>query len=113
MIKITTTKEKFLAIINITTQIITHFNTEILIMKRNSEYARTRADIFIITELNRKMRSKFITIEHKPNNYKFSFSFNEIQAYCIIQYYNSVKLDPYSMATMQEISNPIYRHLLS
>lgn len=112
MIKLKLTKDKFIAVISVLDAIIDRLNKQIPSMKQDMAYARIKADVYVLQDLSRKMRSKLVMIEDRSGSHPMTYSVTEPQACCIMQYYTPNTKQPYSMAIMQEISDPIYQKLL-
>lgn len=114
MIKLQLNKFKIVSLIRITEAVVNRITNE----RQQLTYSLKRAEItahkFILQELSRKLRSKFILIEHKPDMQNFFFSVNEMQAYILILYKDTAigKTD-YDYLTIQDLSVPIFKKLLN
>lgn len=112
MIKLKLTKDKFIAVINVVTIIIDVIEKKLHGMNRDMQFARIKSDLYELNELSRKMRSKFVMIENRSGDHTINFSVSETQAFIIVYYKEICKHPSYSMAILQEISDPIYKKLL-
>ncbi len=115
MIQLKLDKFKIISLI----KIVDLVNQDLTIYKTQLKYSLKRAEVsahlFILEELSRKLRSKFILVEHKPEHCRFMFSVNEMQAYVLILYKNNIPFigSEFDQAVMENISAPIFKHLLN
>lgn len=115
MIKIKTTKQRIYVMVGIITEIVSGIKRGREVVQHTSakrmEYA---AHIFILEELSRKMRSKFVRLENQISTYKFQFSFNEMEAFVLMLYAgNRIIENDFQSLVILEIKEPIYKHLLN
>lgn len=114
MIKLQLNKYKIVSLIRVTEAVLNKITNE----RNGLNYSLKRAEIsahkFILQELSRKLRSKFVMIEHKPDMQNFFFSVNEMQAYVLILYKDTpIGKTDYDYITMQDLSVPIFKKLLN
>lgn len=112
MITLKITKDKYIAIINGITGITQKMRDDLKIMEHDMNRAQTNAHLDVWEDLSRKMRSKVVMMEKKPGNHKVNFSVNGIEALLFVVYRKACYQEPYIMATLQEISDPIFQRLL-
>lgn len=112
MIKLKLTKEKFSLTIGVLTKVIHTLDNMLMGMKPTIEFCRVKSDFCELKELSRKMRSKLVIMEDKPNKHPLTYSVTEIQAFIIMYYRNICKHDPYSESIMNDISETIFKKLL-
>ncbi len=114
MIRIKLTKDKFKSIIQVIDTIRLQLNKDKLHLKE-WDLAMANAHLCVLDDLSRKMRSKLPLMEDKPGFHKLTWSVNENQALIIMSRKDlgGGMEDSYNMATFQEISDPIYKVLLS
>lgn len=74
---------------------------------------QANAHLYVLEDLNRKMRSKAILVETKPGQHPVIYSINEIQGLVFITNKENFPADPYTMSIIEEISNVIFLKLLS
>lgn len=112
MIKLKTTKNKFIATINAVGQMAASIRNN----KKNLKdwpLVQANAHLFVLEEISRKMRSKMIMLETKRDHHAFTYSINEIHGLVFITNKGNFPADPYTMSVIEEISNIIFLKLLS
>lgn len=116
MIKILTTKDKLKATIR-GLQIIIDKLTKDKREYREWDLIQANAYLPALNSLSRKLRTKLISLEERPSNYRFRYSIDELHAMVLVYYYQMAQfksqLDPYCDAALQEASGPIFLKLLS
>lgn len=112
MIKLKLTKEKLSLVIGVLTKVIDTLDNTIMNMKPTIEFCRVKSDLCELKEISRKMRSKLVIMEDKPNKHPITYSVTEIQAFIIMYYRNICRYDPYSESIMNDISETIFKKLL-
>ena len=115
MIKLQLNKYKLVSlthIVNVITNTLYYQRQE---LKYTMKRAEISAHIFILQELSRKVKIKFIQVEHKSDLQQFFFSINEMQAYILMLYKDDCidSSSGYDMETMQELSVPCFKKLLN
>jgi len=116
MIKLHLNKYKLISVIKITEMIKQILPSEFAVVTLSLKRAEITAHNFVINELSRKLRSKYISIEHKPGTHNFFISIDEMQAYILMLYYHpdlSESITPYDLSVMGEILTPCFKHLLN
>lgn len=112
MIKIKTTRQKIGALITITAAIIHYIKAQREQLKYSLKRAELSAHLYIIEELSRKVRAKFILTENKPANAKLQMSFNEMEAYILMCYAPEKNIGNYELSVISEMKGPVFQHLL-
>ena len=100
----------------IVSDIISSLNTERNQLVHSLKRAEIAAHLFTLHQLNKKLRVKYIHVEDRFQDYNFNLSINEMDAYLLILYRDYSHFTPeksYHLLTMQQISEPIFKHLLS
>lgn len=75
--------------------------------------AQANAHLYVLYGISKKMRTKLILVEDMAPNKRFKYPIDEIQALVLMSCPDIVNKDPYCTAVIQEISNPIFQHLLN
>lgn len=114
MIKLQLNKFKIVSLIRITDAVIRKLEHDREALTYSLKRGEMAAHNFVLKEFSRKLRSKFISIEEKPDMQNFFFSVNEMQAYVLVLYKDSAigKTD-YDYLTIQDLSVPMFKRLLN
>lgn len=100
----------------IVSEIIGTLVEERIMLTHSLKRAEISAHLFTLNQLNKKLRVKYIHVEDRFQNYNFNLSINEMDAYLLILYRDYSHFTPeksFHLLTMQQISEPIFKHLLS
>lgn len=84
-------------------------------LKFSLKISEINAHIYVLRSLSTKMKKKYLSIEFKPEHCYFNFSIDPMQAHILMLYKDNRLADAsgFDIGTMQEISVPIFKQLLS
>lgn len=116
MIKLKLTKNKIVSVIAMVSDVILSLHTERKQLTYSLKRAEIAAHLYTLEAFNKKLRMKSINVEEKFQNYNFTIAITEMEAYLFILYtepYNFTSEQSFNLLTMKQISEPIFKHLLS
>ena len=116
MITLKLSRDKIISLHKITGTMIGHVQRLREKLSYNLLRGELGAHLYILQDLNRKLSIKILQLQMKPGNRPTRFSVNEIEAFLLMHYFQAQPVtmqEGYELATLQEISDPIYKHLLN
>lgn len=116
MITLKLSRDKIISMVKITRGMIEHVEGLRDKLSYNLLRAELNSHIYILKKLKLQFEIKYLQVQNKPGDRPVQLSIDEVHAYVIIHYHYShpVRIDDaYELATLQEISTPIYKHLLA
>lgn len=117
MEKLTLTKDKLQAVVQILTSLIFQIENEIIYQK---DWPRilSNAHLFFFREFSRKVRKKLINLEDARGDKRVRYQIDPMQAAVLLSHRDKVKadspgMDAYAYGVFVEISGQLFKKLLS